>query len=106
MTYVVRKPHYIKKHVCQNKVRGLSYFYNERQARAVVLETLFCENVLSFGIKKTGPRVVSIVKVKKRFNFPVGTRDGKTCNMVLVLYVDCGDDFLEEEQSITAYPVI
>ena len=41
MTYVVRKPHYIKKHVSQNKVRGLSYFYNERQAPAVVLETLF-----------------------------------------------------------------
>ena len=30
----------------------------------------------------------------------MGTRDGKTCNMLLVLYVDCGDDFLEEEQII------
>ena len=64
MIYLVRKPRYIK--IIYAKLRQeVTVIFDDLQARAVVLETIVWGNIFSFGIKKTGHRLVPIVKVKK-----------------------------------------
>ena len=84
------------------KVEGSvnSLFYNEKEARDLTLQVLFCGRIVYRGFKDRNPVCVA----KKNFERSVGTLETQRCYGVEVVFFDKTN--LDEHDIITAYPVV
>ena len=101
----VKEKKHIKERVYGEKKTGssaFSFFFSEEQAKADVMCSLFCGNIISTGFKGTTP----VCRAYKRFKYSVGFSNGQHCFAIMVVFVNKSDLELSEADVITAFPVL